>query len=385
MDWPIQRLEIQRRFVPRFCPRRDCPQHALSGRARLRFQSFGSFRRADGRRVPRFRCLVCRRSFSKQSFAVSYYLKRPELLIPVAAGLEAGSAHRQLARSLGCAPSTVTRLSARLGRHALLLHVLALQHLSAPDSALVLDHMEVFARAQDYPFGVATVVGHRSWFVYSLDPAPHARAGRRSRFQEAVWRRRPRQDERGGRAASVRRALDPLLPRLPGDTRTRVITDGDEDYARTLRRSPYRERLGHDIHPNPIRGPKGAPRSAEARRRDAAMFPNDLLHGLLRHSLAHHRRETIAFGRRLNAVMERFFLAAVWRNFVKQRSERRPDGTTPAMLVGVTLAPWTWGRILARRLFPDQLEVPAPWLELYRREWITPGGPNSRHRLSLAF
>lgn len=31
---------------------------------------------------------------------------------------------------------------------------------------------------------------------------------------------------------------------------------------------------------------------------------------------ARPRRETIAFGRRLNAVMERLFLAAVWRNFV---------------------------------------------------------------------
>ena len=385
MHWPIQRLEIQRRFVPRFCPRRDCPQHALTGRERLRFQRFGSFRRADGRRVPRFRCSVCQRSFSKQTFAVSYYLKRPELLLPVAAGLQAGSAHRQLARSLGCAASTVTRLSARLGRHALLLHVLALEHLSAPDRALVLDHMEVFARAQDYPFGVATVVGHRSWFVYSLDPAPHARTGRRSPHQEAVWRRRPRQDSKGGRAASVRRALDPVLPRLPESTPTRLLTDGDEDYARTLRRSPYRDRLRHEIYPNPKRGPKGAPRSPEARRRDAAMFPNDLLHGLLRHSLAHHRRETIAFGRRLNAVMERLFLAAAWRNFVKDVSERRPRGITPAMRAGVTTAPWSWARVLARRLFPDRLQVPASWLELYRREWDTPGGPNSRHRLALAY
>jgi hypothetical protein len=55
------------------------------------------------------------------------------------------------------------------------------------------------------------------------------------------------------------------------------------------------------------------------------------------------------------------------------------------MRVGVTPTPWTWSRVLARRLFPDRLEVPASWLELYRREWVTPGGPNSRHRLVLAF
>jgi hypothetical protein len=335
--------------------------------------------------VRRYRCLVCRRTFSKQTFTVTYYLKRAELLPPIAAGLQAGSAHRQLARTIGCAPSTVTRLSARLGRHAMLVHLLALQNVTAPDRTLVLDHMEVFARAQDYPFGVATVVGHQSWFVYSLDPQPHARSGRRSAYQESLWRRRPRQDPHGGRAASVRRVLDPLLSFLPVAPPTRLLSDGDPNYERALGQPPYRDRFRHRVHPNPRRGPKGAPRSRAARRRDVALFPNDLLHALLRHSLAHHRRETIAFGRRLNAVMERFFLAAVWRNLVKDVSERRPSGITPAMRVGVTSSPWTWARVLARRLFVDRLKVPAAWLQLYRREWITPGGANSPHRLTLAF
>ncbi len=385
MVWPVQMLEVQRRFAPRFCPRRDCAQHSLGRGDRFQFQPFGSFRRADGRRVRRYRCLVCRRTFSKQTFAVSYYLKRPELLLPVAAGLQAGSAHRQLARTLGCAPSTVTRLSARLGRHAMLVHLLALENLGSPDGALVLDHMEVFARAQDYPFGLATVVGHRTWFVYSLDPQPHARSGRRSPYQESIWRRRPRQNPRGGRAASVRRALDPLLSRLPAAPPTRLISDGDPAYVRVLREPQYRERFRHQVHPNPRRGPKGSPRSRAARRRDAALFPNDLLHALLRHSLAHHRRETIAFGRRLNAVMERFFIAVVWRNLVKDVSERRSSGITPAMRAGITTRPWTWERVLARRLFIDRFKAPAAWLQLYRREWITPGGANSLHRLTRAF
>jgi hypothetical protein len=267
----------------------------------------------------------------------------------------------------------------------MLVHLLALENLGSPDRALVLDHMEVFARAQDYPFGLATVVGHRTWFVYSLDPQPHARSGRRSPYQESKRRLRPRQNPRGGRAASVRRALDPLLSRLPAAPPTRLISDGDPAYVRVLREPPYRERFRHQVHPNPRRGPKGSPRSRAARRRDAALFPNDLLHALLRHSLAHHRRETVAFGRRLNALMERFFIAAVWRNLVKDVSERRPSGITPAMRACITTEPWTWERVLARRLFVDRFKAPVAWLQLYRREWITPGGANSLHRLTRAF
>jgi hypothetical protein len=65
------------------------------------------------------------------------------------------------------------------------------------------------------------------------------------------------------------------------------------------------------------------------------MFAVDAWHALIRHSTAHHRRETLAFGRRLNALMERFFLLIIWRNFVKQRSERRPDATTPQRALGL--------------------------------------------------
>jgi hypothetical protein len=115
------------------------------------------------------------------------------------------------------------------------------------------------------------------------------------------------------------------------------------------------------------------------------MFPVDLLHGLLRHSESHHRRETIAFGRRTNAILERLYLAIAWRNFVKGVSERRPDPTTPAMRLGLTTEPWSWARVLARRLFPARVRIPASWLEVYRRTWITPGIPNAAHDLALAY
>jgi hypothetical protein len=116
------------------------------------------------------------------------------------------------------------------------------------------------------------------------------------------------------------------------------------------------------------------------------MFANDLLHALVRHSMAHHHRETIAFPRRANAAMERLFLFVAWRNLVKGVSERKPDPTTPAMRVGITREPWTWSRVLARRLFPDRLPLPDSWAAIYRREWITPALPsNTRHNLKLAF
>ena len=78
------------RFRPPHCPFRECADHLTGGRYRA--VSKGSYRRARDpqRAIPRFRCPTCRRTFSREAFATSYYLKRPELLLPVANLLVSG-------------------------------------------------------------------------------------------------------------------------------------------------------------------------------------------------------------------------------------------------------------------------------------------------------
>jgi transposase-like protein len=385
VDWPRTPVDRLQSFRPPFCPRRDCPHHTRP--ADFRFRKHGRYRTARGLVLPRFRCLGCGSTFSRRAFSLAYYLKRPELLRPVAAGLQAGSAHRQLARTLGCAPSTVTRLSARLGRHALLLLARARTALAGRlDEPVVLDHFETFELTQDLPVGLATPVGARSWFVYGIDPAPHARTGRRSVHQERRRRQRCPRPSRGGYLGSATRVLDRLLPLCPNGLMLRLVTDGHPAFDRAVGRHPRAHRIRLVRHPNPPRGPRGSPRSALALARDRALFPVDLLHALLRHSLAAHKRETIAFGRRLNAIVERLWLAAAWRNFVKGVSERRNDATTPAMRLGLTDRPWRWERLLGRRLFPQRESLDPVSLQIYRRDWITPElGPNTRHRKRLAY
>jgi IS1 family transposase len=278
-------------------------------------------------------------------------------------------------------------LSARLGRHAILLTSLALHHLRGRlTEPVILDHFETFEFTQDFPFGVATPVGRDSWFVYGLDPAPHPRTGKRSLHQQARLVRRPRRLLRGGYEASSTRTLANLLRLLPPSQRLELAGDGHPAYDRAVLRLAPDGRVDIRRYPNPKRGPKGEPRTHAMRLRDRAMFPVDSLHALLRHTLAHHRRETIAFGRRLNALMERLFLTAVWRNFVKRRSERKPDPVSPAMWVGLASELWTWRRVLAKRLFPGRVEMPTIWRRLYRRDWTTPlFQSNSRHQLIHAY
>jgi transposase-like protein len=386
MHWPGTPVEHLSGFQPVFCPRRGCPEH-LRRTPGFRFERHGFYSTRRRWRIPRFRCRRCGATFSRQSFAVSSYSKRPELLIPIAAGLVGGSAHRQIARTLGCAPSTVTRNAARLGRHAILLMAMTRHELAGlVNEVFVFDHFETFEFTQDYQFGVGTLVGSKSWFVYDLDPAPHGRTGHISPAQRRRLDLRPRRRRDGGYVGSSRRVFQRLRDvTLPGAAIT-VIGDGHKAYDRAARDPSLERKIVLERHPNPPRGPKGSPRSEAARIRDERMFPVDLLHKILRHSLAHQRRETIAFGRRLNAVMEQMFLTAVWRNFVKKRSERVSRSGTPAMRLGLTRERWPWSRVFSRRLFPARTATPPLWAHLYRRLWTSPlYKNNTRHDLKLAF
>jgi hypothetical protein len=83
-----------------------------------------------------------------------------------------------------------------------------------------------------------------------------------------------------------------------------LVSDDKKDYARALKRHPLGSQVRHLIYPNPKRGPKGWKRTPEARERDRAMFPIDVLDGFTRHTVKAHARETIAFGRRSEAQLD---------------------------------------------------------------------------------
>jgi hypothetical protein len=269
-----------------------------------------------------------------------------------------------------------------------LLHRVCLDALSGITEPLNYDDFETFTGTQYHPCGVGTLVGHHSWFLYGLGWAPHRRSGHLSpaqRRRRAEWDRRCGRSVRDPYARSLRRLLDVLLPKTSGRSLS-FISDDKKDYARGIRRHPLGGRLRHLVFANPKRGPKGSQRTPEALARDRAMFPIDDLHRFLRHSVKVHARETIAFGRRVEAQLERAHLFAVFRNLVKRRSERRPRAITPAMWLGLTDSRWSWERVFARRLQPSRISGATAWPELYDRRMQTPTLRRTPpHALKLAY
>ena len=334
---------------------------------------FGSYARDCAPRViPRFRCGHCRATFSSQTFSPTYYLKRPELLEPVFHRLLACSAYRQIAREARCAPSTVMGQTARLGRHALLfLH--AHRPRGAVSEPLVIDGFESFAYSQYHPLHLNLAVGARSHYLYAFT---HVELRRKGRMTAAQKRRRAWLERTFGRPdpQALEHGVATLL-QLAAPTPQALTVRSDEHpaYPRALRRLAAWD-LRHECTP-----------SVQARTAGNPLFPVNRLDLLLRHSSACHKRETIAFAKCHQAVIERAAVLAVWLNFTKPFSENHGGGT-PAMRLGLRSTPVSLRRVLERRLFPERVVLPAAWQGYYRRLVPTARIPRPRrHALRLAF
>ena len=359
------------RFVPPFCPSRQCRFHL--GTVGWHWIRHGRYtRRCEPRSIPRFRCRHCGVSFSSQTFSTTYYLKRPELQIPLFHRLIACSGYRQMVREMRCSPTTLMGQAARLGRHALLtLH--QLRPPGAPREPLVIDGFESFAYSQYHPLHLTLAVGAESHFVYGFT---HAELRRKGAMRAAQRRRRAALERRYGRPdprAIERGVVDLLRLAAPEPTALVVRSDEHPAYPRVLR-ALRGWTLRHE------RTPSGA-----ARTPGNPLFPVNLIDLLLRHNSANHKRETIAFSKRHQGVVERAAVLILWRNFTKPFSENH-DGGTPAMRIGIRSRAVEPAELLERRLFPYRVGLSELIWKYYRRLVPTARIANPRrHELRHAF
>ncbi len=193
-----------------------------------------------------------------------------------------------------------------------------------------------------------------------------------------AWQRRRREEleQLHGRPdpRSIEKEMSELVALVvPEGTEATLCSDEHPAYPRAFRRLADR-RIRHEVTS-----------SRERRTTRNPLFPVNLLDLLIRHSGANHKRETIAFSKRRQGACERLAILQVWRNYVKAFSEKT-QGRTPAQRLGVLAEKLTFADILARRLFPGRIQLPARIQRYYDRDVVTRRIPRCRrHELSYAY
>ncbi len=358
-------------FTPPFCPNSTCDFHSIS--EGWRFRKAGFYERiANPRKIQRYRCTHCRRYFSDQTFSVTYWLKRPELLAPVFEATLSGTGHRQLARFRDCSPSTVMHQVARLGRHCLLAHQY-LRPKDPPRSSTVIDGFESFEFSQFFPMHINIAVDAEAHFIYAFTDAPLRRKGRTTARQK---NKRAQLEAQFGRPdpKAIEKSVAELVRLVaPEGGAVTIHSDDHPAYKRAFRRVEALE-ITHRTTS-----------SKAARTAGNPLFPVNRVDLWARHNGANHRRETIAYSKRRQAVMERFSILAVWLNYMKSFSEKKRD-RSPGERLGVTEERLDVSALLSRRLFPSQIGLPAVWQGYYDRLVETACIPNGkRHDLKYAY
>jgi hypothetical protein len=324
------------------------------------------------RRIQRYFCSQCRRFFSSQTFSNTYWLKRPELLPYAFESMLSGTGLRQLARFRACSPSTLMNHVARLGRHCILLHEY-LRPKGAPRATIVVDGFESFEYSQYFPLHINIAVDAETHFIHAFTDAPLRRKGHTTTKQK---KKMAKLEARHGRPdpKAIEKSMAELVRLFaPKDSRVTIHSDEHPAYKRAFRRVKE-VCIAHRTTNSKVARTSGNP-----------LFPVNRVDLWTRHNGANHKRETIAYSKRRQAVIERFAILVVWLNYMKSFSERKRD-LSPGERHGVTNHKLDVRELLSRRLFPSQIKLPALCQGYYDRAVQTVCIPNGkRHNLNYAY
>jgi transposase-like protein len=335
----VHRLDAA--FVPPRCPRSSCPTHTQGG---FDYRCIGTFdRKVDKRVVQRFKCKVCRKGFSSQTFRVDYRLKKPWLPLGLFQGLVSKTSLRQTARNLGSKLDTMLRLLERLGLHSSEVHQAFLERHRRSggwkSGEFQLDELETFEIDRRLcPLTVPILIHKDTRFVVHTDTATLPARGHlsprdrvRKQAREAIHGKRV-----NGSKPAVTRSFSALAAQLAPSAVFEVQTDEKKTYPSILRAVFEREITHRCVN------------SKVARGRENLLFPinnvlaqtRDNLGRLVRRNWGHSKRE-----RNLGWHL------AVWmlyRNYVRERS-RFHRHTSSATDAGVAQRPVQAREILAWR------------------------------------
>jgi transposase-like protein len=333
-------------FQPPHCPYDHCPSRAqASPRVPFLWRRRGRFTRlCDGRSVPRFTCLTCRRGFSSQTFRVDYRLRLPRLHLDLFGLLISKVSLRQSARVLHTRRRTIEHRQLLLGHHA---RAFQLQQVARrggrplPGGVYLLDEMETFEESRKVqPVTVPMLVERESYFVVDVRTATLPARGRltpeelaRKRLLELrEGRRRNRSSE------AVRGCLQTLAAQLEPSARVAIVSDEKSSYPRLIEQ---------------VLGPRTGHEKVSSRRKKTVFHPLFRLHvcqAMLRDGLSRMVRRNWSHSRRRARLEVASWIWVAWRNWIRYRTNR-DRGVTPAMVLGLTRGFWSVAELFRWRVF----------------------------------
>jgi hypothetical protein len=336
-------------FVPPRCPNQECPAHLHPESIPDGFYNpNGSYQpKCRPCPVPRFKCRVCHRGFSRQTFRVDYCDNKPHLNSYLFKLLASGMGLRQSARILPLS-RRCTELKARKISHHLGRLNRNLMDQMPEGTRFSLDEMETFEGERAVlPVTVPILIEVDSMYVVATDVAPIRASGkmsadRRSAIAKAEEREGPRQD------LSVS-ALERIFRRFRVCCRNHIprafITDKKQVYGALLRRY-FKDQVPHTTIS-----------SKQKRDQTNPLRQINLTNAMARDLNGRLRRESWLVSKQRKFLKIQLHVFAAYRNFIRRRVNWERE--TPAVQLGFLPREATFEELLS-------------WRQLWRKRSIHP-------------
>ena len=306
-------------FKPPRCPNLACPKHLNpSGQRFVRWGYYSA--RCRERREQRYRCLACRKTFSRQTFRHDYRDRRPDINEWLFQLLSSGVGLRQAASTLQVDQATAQNKMRKMSRTCRLLHENLCTRLPEGRTYL-LDEEESYEQASIRPLTVPILIEKQSYFIVAtavgsirrLAPAGSARRKRQDRLEKRQGKR-PDESRR-----CVRQVLQSLRQRAPGPIVLR--SDQKSSYA-TLSRSVFGSDLTHETTSG--KQPRGT---------FNPLFPINHSIAMSRDNCGRLRRKSWLVSKLAEWLRGQLSIFTAFRNYVRPRTRRSKRHETPAHLL----------------------------------------------------
>jgi transposase-like protein len=331
-------------FNPPRCPNRNCRFHLSPAADKRWFARHGQYQPlCRPHPVPRFRCLGCRRRFSRQTFRMDYRDHRPDLNPKLFELLASGVGLRQSSRLLGLSLRCLELKVRKIARHLRRLN-LNLQAQLPAWATLQFDELETFEGMRTLrPLTVPLLIERNSRFIIWAESAPIPPRHRKTRHGKTrLEERRKKGRRRDGSRRACRRTLGRAAALARNLGTIGIETDEKRSYPSLIRAAFGAEHgIAHDT-------------TKSTRIRDVSnpLFPINQTEAMARDLMGRLRRQSWLVSKKRRYLDLGLALFIAWRNLVRRRfnydecSAAEVLGFTPRRMTEEELCSWRqdWGR-----------------------------------------
>ena len=313
-----------------FCPNRECRQYYRKHTDQQWYYLWGTYTTKTFKTVHRYKCRTCGTTFSDQTFSLDYYVKQKVSYKHIDQAIRSTSSSSDIARDLGVSIDVIQNRTARLARQAVAVHSELITQLTLRED-LTADGFESFCYSQYFPGHLNILVGKDSQLVYVNDYVTIRRKGamtdaqkQKRMYLEAGWRA-----DSKGLQYSFERIGERIIELFEGSPKPRLTlyTDLHPAYPKAWNRVPwFAEHLKNGTFSH-VRISSNNNRTAHN-----PLFPVNYMDRELRKDVANFVRESAAFARNIDDLMNRVQIYLVYHNYRKvyrlkrKRVDRRVHG-----------------------------------------------------------